>query len=352
MSAMTSRERLLATLGGRPTDRVPCGPMMMDIGAVALGIPVGRYASDADLLARSQLALHEQIGQDVIFLGCDNYYIAEGFGCISEQPEDETPHLARPPCAELGEVWNLRVPDPLKDGRMPVFIDATRQVRAAVGDEVAIRTPGTGPFALASYFIGTQEWLIEIAMANAGMADSNCDALHHALELASDALIAFGKASFDAGSDLLHCGDSLASCDVISPKDYEEWAFPYQHKVITAWKDYGAKTLLHICGDSSAVLDLYVQTGADIIEIDHKVDLAFAKRVVDGRCSIIGNLDPVTVLLQGTPEKVRAAALEALEVGSPGGHFVLGSGCAVPRPTPFENIRAMVDAAAEFVPGP
>jgi uroporphyrinogen decarboxylase len=191
---------------------------------------------------------------------------------------------------------------------------------------------------------------MEIGLANAGLAGSDPAAIHHALDLAADAVIAFGKACFDAGSDLLHCGDSLASCDVISPKDYEEWAFPYQRKVIQAWKEHGAKTLLHVCGDSSQVLDLYVQTGADIIEIDHKVDLAFAKRVVDGRCSIIGNLDPVTVLLQGTPEKVRAAALKALEVGSPGGGFVLGSGCAVPRPTPFENIRAMVEAAREFVP--
>lgn len=348
---MTSRERVLAALSGRPVDRIPCGPMMMDIGAVALDIPVGRYATDADLLARSQLALHERIGQDVIFLGCDNYYIAEGFGCVSEQPEDETPHLAKPPCSELGEVRNLRVPDPLTDGRMPLFIEATRQVRRAVGDEVAIRTPGTGPFALASYFIGTQEWLIEIALANAGMPGSDREALHHALELSSDALIAFGKACFDAGADLLHCGDSLSSCDVISPKDYEEWAFPYQRKVITAWKEHGAKTLLHICGDSSAVLDLYVQTGADIIEVDHKVDLAYAREVVAGRCAIIGNLDPVTALLQGTPDAVAHASRRAMSVAAttPGG-FILGSGCAVPRPTPFENIRAMVEAAQAFEP--
>lgn len=347
---MTSRERVLATLERRPADGVPVGPMMLDIGATALGVPVGSYASDPDVLARAQIALYEALGQDIIFIGCDNYYIAEGFGCVAELPVDETPHLRQPAVERIGDVYDLEVPNPLTDGRMPVMIEATRLVRKTVGDEVAIRTPGTGPFALASYFIDTQNFLIEVGMANAGMAGSDPDAIHHALDLAADALILFGKACVDAGSDLLHCGDSLASCDVISPKDYEQWAFPYERKVIQAWKAYGAKTLLHICGDSSKVLDLYVQTGADIIEIDHKVDLAWAKQLVGDRACLIGNVDPVTVLMQGTPAKVRAASNACLDAAAAGGGYILGSGCVVPRVAPFENVRAMIGAARDYAP--
>lgn len=341
---MTSRELVLATLERRPTDRVPVGPMMLDLGAAVIDAPIGLYCSDAEVMARGQLALHEQLGQDIIFLGCDNYYIAEGFGCVAELPADETPHLVKPPLEHIGAIDQLVVPDPLTDGRMPVVLDATRIVRKAVGNDVAIRTPGTGPFALASYFVGTQDFLIEVGMAKAGLAGSEPEAIHRALELAADALIAFGKACVDAGADLLHCGDSLASCDVISPADYEEWAFPYERKVLQAWKAYGAKTLLHICGDSSGVLDLYAETGADVIEVDHKVDLALARSIVGDRASVIGNVDPVTVLLQGTPEEVRAASERCLEAGR-GGGYILGSGCVVPRITPLENVRAMVEAA-------
>ncbi len=68
-----------------------------------------------------------------------------------------------------------------------------------LGDEVAIRTPGTGPFALASYFVGTQDFLIEVGMAERELPGSEPDAIHRALELAAEALIAFGKACFDAG---------------------------------------------------------------------------------------------------------------------------------------------------------
>lgn len=341
---MNSRERVLRTLDRLPVDRVPVGPMMMDFGATTIDVPVGVFCQDADVMARGNLATWERLGQDVIFLGTDNYYIAEGFGCVAAHPDDETPHLERPPLEHISGVYDLRVPDPLVDGRMPVFVEATRQVRAAVGDEVAIRTPGTGPFALASYFVGTQEFLIEVAMANAELPGSDPEAIHHALDLAADALIAFGKACFDAGADLLHCGDSLASCDVISPADYERWAFPYERKVIQAWKAYGAKTLLHICGDSSKVIGLYADTGADVIEVDHKVDLAHAIEAVAGRSCLIGNLDPVTVLLQGTPERVRVEAERCVETAR-GSGYVLGSGCVVPRFTPIENLRAMVDVA-------
>jgi uroporphyrinogen decarboxylase len=347
---MTSRERVLATLERRPADGVPCGPMMMDLGAAAIGVPVGRFATDPEVMAKGQVALYEALGQDIVFVGCDNYYIAEGFGCVTEQPEDETPHLLRPPLSHISEVERLEVPDPLTDGRMPVMLEATRLVRRALGDEVAIRTPGTGPFALASYFVGTQEFLLELGLAKAGLDGSDPAPIHRALDLAADALIAFGKACFDAGSDLLHCGDSLASCDVISPRDYEEWAFPYQRKVIQAWKAYGAKTLLHICGDSTQVLDLYAETGADIIEIDHKVDLAYAKGVVGDRTCVIGNVDPVTVLLQGTPERVREASRACLDAAVPGGGYVLGSGCVVPRITPLANVSEMVQTAREYEP--
>ena len=169
---MSSRDLVLRTLDRQPTDRVPVGPMMMDLGAAVIDAPIGRFCSDPDLMARGQLALYEQIGQDIIFIGCDNYYIAEGFGCVDRAARRRDPAPREPPLERIGDVGDLEVPDPLTDGRMPVMLEATRLVRQAVGDEVAIRTPGTGPFALASYFIGTQEFLIEIGMANAGMAES------------------------------------------------------------------------------------------------------------------------------------------------------------------------------------
>jgi uroporphyrinogen decarboxylase len=342
---LSSRERVLHTLDHQPTDVIPVAPFMFDLAAVVYGIKVGEFATSGRAMAEAQLALYEELGQDVIFIGADNYYIAEGFGCKASIPADEIPHLELPAVENIADVYALKVPNPLTDGRMPVMLEATRRVREAVGDSVAIRTPGTGPFALASYFIGTQDFLIEVGLAEAGFPEANPDAIHHALDLAAEALIAFGQACYDAGSDILHCGDSLASCDMISPRQYEKYAFPYQKKIIQAWKAYGAKTLLHICGDSTKVLPLYAATGADIVEIDHKVDLAYAKQTIGDQTCLLGNVDTVNALLLGSPDKVRQDSENCIAAAAHNGRYMLGSGCMVPRTTPLDNVRAMVDVA-------
>ncbi len=343
---LTSRERVLRTLRREPTDCVAVGPYMYDVAAHLAGVDLRDFRSDPQAMVEAQLTLYEQVQQDVIAVGADNFYIAEGLGCESTDDEGEMPSLGKPAVEALEAVYDVQVPDPHRDGRMPVMIEGIRLVREKLGDRVAVRSPGTGPFALASYLIGSQNWLTEIAMIEAGMEEANEQAVHHALGITSDALIAFGKACADAGADILHCGDSLASCDVISPRTYERFAHPYQQKVFAAWREHGhTGKLLHICGDSTKVLEQYASTGADIVEIDNNVDLARAKQTIGETVTLMGNVHTVTDLLDGSVEDVRAASQRCIDAAAAGGGFILGSGCIVPRATPIENLQEMVRVA-------
>ncbi len=343
---MKSRQRVLRAIYREPTDCVAVAPYIYDAAAQYARVPLKEFYTDSRVMADAQLALYDVLQQDVIAVGCDNYYIAEGFGCQLEHELDDLPTLTQPALRSLAQIDELAIPDPQRDGRMPVMLGAIRQLRKAVGEDVAIRSPGTGPFALASYFIGTQQWLYEVALVEAGMAGSNEKAIRRALELATAALIAFGKACADAGADILHCGDSLASCNVISPQTYRRFAMPYHQQVFQAWKEHGVPaSLLHICGDSTRVLDAYADTGADVIELDHAVDLRIAKQTVGQRAALMGNVHTVTELLQGDVSVIRAAAQRCISRGSPGGGFVLGSGCIVPRHTPLANLQEMVRVA-------
>lgn len=344
---LTSRERVLTMLRDGEADCVPAGPFMYDIAAIAAGVPLRDYYLDADAMVRAQLALHELVGQDIICVGSDNFYIAEGFGCETTRRDDELPSLVTPPLDSLDEVYGLDVPEPQTDGRMPLMLEAIRMLRRAVGDEVAIRSPGTGPFALASYFVGTERWLLEIALAEAELDEGKEAAVHHALGLAAEALIRFGKACFDAGADVIQCGDSLASCNVISPKTYERYVWPYQQRIFSAWREHGITAgLLHVCGDSSKVLELYRDTGAGLIELDSAVDLADAHRRLEETVTIVGNVDTVSELLQASPDATAAAASRCIEQTG-ARRFILGSGCIVPRYTPVENVRELVRTAHE-----
>ncbi len=346
MGGMTSRERVIRAIRREPTDCVAAMPYMYDIAAVTAGVSLRDFYTDPRTMVEAQLVLHDKVGQDVIAIGADNYYIAEGFGCITTRSEDELPSLETPPLADINDVFDLEVPDPYKDGRMPVMLEGIRLARQAVGEEAVVRSPGTGPFALASYLIGTQEWLMEIALIEAGIEGANEKAVLHALELTTEALIRFGKACW--GAARTSCTTAIRWPRATSSRrcTYERFAYPYQKRVFTAWAEHGVtRKLLHICGDSTKVLHLYADTGADMVEIDNAVDMAVAKRLIGDRVAVVGNVHTVTELLQGTPESVATSAQRCIDDAGSGGGFLLGSGCIVPRYAPLENMQAMVRVA-------
>lgn len=343
---MKPLERLRRTLDRQPIDRVPVGPYVANWAARWAGIPFSTYCTDARQMAAVQLAAWERIGYDILFPDADNYYLAEGFGCQSCLSETDYPSLAKPALDDPQQVFELDVPDPYRDGRMPVYLEATRRIAEQVGADAIVRVPGTGPFAVASYLIGVQEFLMEIAAVEHGIDTTNEAALERMLDLATQAVIRFGLAQLDAGADILQCGDSLASNSVISPATFRRLVLPRHQRIFSAWKNAGAITVLHICGDNSRSLELFAETGADIVAIDAQVDLAFAKQQIGDRVTLIGNLDPVRVMLQGSPMDVQARARDCIAAAR-GGGYILGTGCEVPPDSPIENLDALVRVARE-----
>ena len=299
-------------------------------------------------MAEAQYRAWQIYGQDAVVAQSDNYYIAEGFGVEVEHYHDSTPTLKTPAISGLDGIQSLRVPDPHKDGRMPVYLEAIRRLAELTRGEVAVRAPGTGPFSLASHLMGTEKFLIELALAEREPGGPAECSLKRLLELTTEALIAFAKACLEAGAHLVQAGDSLASLDMISPVSYRKWAWPAERRFFEAInplaQQHGAATVLHICGNMTSVLELMADTGAHILELDHKVSLSAAKERVGHRVCLMGNLDPVELLWRGSPAAVNCAAVQAI-TDTGGRRFILGSGCEVPVEAPRENIKALIRAA-------
>ncbi len=347
---MTSRERIRGAARQLPVDRVPVAPYMGNHGARAAGVRVGEYCRSGRIMANAQFRAWQLYGQDVVVAQSDNYYIAEGFGVQVEHYEDATPTLRIPAIRALGEIEKLQLPDPRRDGRMPVYLEAIRLLAEMTRREVAVRAPGTGPFSLASHLLGTEQFLVELALAERDPGGPSEIALKRLMGLATDALVAFAEACLDAGADIVQAGDSLASPDMISPATYRKWALPAERRFFAAINPTaearGAATLLHICGNTTAILESMADTGAHILELDHKVSLKAARKALGARVCLMGNLDPVELLWRGSPEKVRAAAWQAIADAGAGSGFILGSGCEVPVAAPMANLKAMIAAAS------
>jgi uroporphyrinogen-III decarboxylase len=129
---------------------------------------------------------------------------------------------------------------------------------------------------------------------------------------------------------------------------------PYERKVVAALKARAARPVsLHICGNALPIVGDMAASGADVLELDHQVDIARACRAVGPGVAIWGNLDPVGLLARGDPGSVRTAACDLLRIVRDCGHarFVLSSGCTLAMETPAANVHAMLDAVRGDVAG-
>jgi uroporphyrinogen-III decarboxylase len=158
--------------------------------------------------------------------------------------------------------------------------------------------------------------------------------------------LAYATALGRTGVDLLSGGDSPAG--LVGPRLYREVIWPAEQRLVTRLKRAVPQPVsLHICGDATPLLPAMAATGADVLEVDHAVDLGTACRRVGPGVTLWGNLDPVGVLAHGAPERVRAKAREAMAAVAAARHprFVLSSGCTLAVETPPVNLEALVAEA-------
>ncbi len=154
------------------------------------------------------------------------------------------------------------------------------------------------------------------------------------------------RAQAQAGAQALQVFDTWAG--LLSPRDYVEFALPYNQAVVREASQAGVPVIYFSTG-TDGILELVRQTGADVIGVDWRVDLGEAWRRLGPDVAVQGNLDPVALLADWPELKSRAAAVLESAGGRAGHIFNLGHG--VLRDTPVENVQRLVDFVHEYRPG-
>ncbi len=157
---------------------------------------------------------------------------------------------------------------------------------------------------------------------------------------------AFAQRQVEAGADIIGIGDAAAS--LIGPRLYEKFVLPYEQELVAAIKAAGARVRLHICGNTRKILGGMGAVGADIVDLDFPSPVAEARAAMGPRQVLLGNLDPVRAVRDGTPESVTRALEACYEDAGP--QYIVGAGCEVPRGTPTENLNAFKEFAQSHRP--
>lgn len=344
MAEMNGLERCLAVLEHREPDRVPVVPQTFMFAAQTAGFRIGEINNDGKKMAQSHIISQETYGYDGCVIDIDDASLAEACGAkvIFDNPDE--PALVdehNPLVTDLRQFRDMEYPDPLKDGRLPAWLEATSELSRQIGDRVFIMgRSDQGPFDLLCLLRGTENVMMELITGDPKL-------IWEALDWCREANLRFAKAQKDAGAHATSIGDSYAGMNLISPEMYRAFAWEHEVTLCKQVQDYGIPWSLHICGDTNEIIEDMAQTGAKIIEVDWQVDMKKASQIVAGRAVLMGNIDPSDPLVHGTPEAVEAKARQIIE-DTGGRDLFLSSGCAMGRYTPKENMKAMVEAAKRY----
>jgi MtaA/CmuA family methyltransferase len=301
-----------------------------------------KYRSDPQSIAEVHLRALGKYGHGCVLIDTDTTMLAEALGAKSECAPGEPGRIVAPAIRSLSEADRLKVVNPETDGRIPALLEGIRLLAKQVGNEVAIRgNADQMAFSLACLVRGIEDFLMDLA------TEPDNPAIRQLLEVCYESHWAVHRALANAGAYFTSLGDSLAGPDVVSPRLFERFASPYEERLVRELTADGIVTVIHICDNTTKILDFLSQYDFCGFELDYKSDPLTVKSIAGARHVLFGNIDPSGVLVRGTPEEVRQKTRELISAWKPGGHFVLNAACAIPPSTLPENIHAFIETAQQ-----
>ena len=337
---MNGYERLLGIMKDEPVDQVPLMPITMMFAGDLAGIPYGEYAADYRKLVESQLKTAERFEFDYVSCISDPAREAADCGASVRYYDNQPPAIdeTRALLADKRMLASLKTPDPLGGGRMHDRVQAAALFKERVGGQLLIEGWIEGPCAEAADLRGINSLMVDFFDDPVFVRDL--------FEFIVQMELAFAKAQIDAGVDILGMGDAAAS--LVGPQIYEEFVLPYERRIIEGIHDMGGRVRLHICGNTSKSLDAIGTLKADLVDLDFMVSVAAARAAMGPDQVFTGNIDPVAIVRNGSPEAITAAIARCHEEA--GQRYVVAAGCEIPRDTAHKNVEALTRYAQSHRP--
>ena len=333
---LTPRERFGLLVIDEKPDRCTTIPLITSHAATVKGMKLREYYTNGENMARAQIAAIDKYGHDAISIFSEVGIIAEAMGTEFEYPENDLP-IQRIPALEKRNIDEIEIPVPASDARLPVYLEAIEYAYDALGDRIPILAYIPAPFTTGMMLSDPNKFLIQTI--------KEPNHIKAVMEKSLTAAIELCYYVIDAGG-LPIIVDPLASSSVISPRAYRQHALPYERKLVDFLHRYDLDVILHICGDTTPILDFFPETHADLVSID-QVNLGDTIDRLSASMRIIGNYN-TSLLAFSSPDDVAGGVTEMVKRAM-NAHkgYIAATGCEVPIHAPCENVTAFTSAAKE-----
>ena len=334
---MTGAEATRSALALKKTPRLP---VTLVGGASwyvhAEGKTFAEIKGDPEEIAGVFARAYRTFGHDFMWMG-NNFinYPIHLLGCPIHDDSSDGPTLSTPVIDSLDKRDSLDMEKVFGDPLMQGIIKAHHIAADEVGELTFLAPTHWGPLTTAARIMGAENLMM------ATITDP--EGLHDLLAFSTEFIWETAKRNMDHPSIYgVNYSDPVASGDMVSPETFRTFVKPYLKTLAERTHDAGKSVMIHICGDTTRILEDIIDIGPDGYSLEAKVDLKDAKSVLGGRVCVIGNVSPVGPFLNGGPEAVKAEAWQCIDAWGGDSGFILSLGCDFPKSAPRENLEALM----------
>jgi uroporphyrinogen decarboxylase len=325
--------------------RIPFSPTIFEHAARIINITPSQLAKSVDYLVAGQLAAYELYAHDLISVAVDIYNVqAEAVGSEVIYWDDNTvPSIKKVLINNENDLKNLSVPNPEKDGRMPIFIEACEIINSKIGDQVNVTGNIVGPFTLAAILRGYENFIMDL-IKNERFA-------YEQLKFALKVGISYSKAYIQRGLGVA-VSESWISPPLLSPKIYKDHISKFHRELITELKKSGLKNVALISGgDTFGIAEELVRTGSSILVADSNTNQRDYKTLCNKwGINLRANVDSKIVEM-GDQHEMEDAVKSLIENCAPGGRFIFGCGVVSynTHPDNILNLKKLVEKYNPYI---
>src|SRR5271163_1303603 len=340
-STYTRKELFLRACRGEAVPRLPvwmmrqAGRYLPEYQAIRANRPFLEVCKTPDLAVEVSLQPFRRLGVDAVIVFSDILIPAEAMG-LKLELGDAGPNLPEP-VRSPADVDRLRIFDP--EVETAFLNEAIRRIVKEVGPDVPVMGFAGAPFTLACYMIEgkTKEGF---AMVKSFMYHQPA-AFEKLLSQIARATIGYLKAQIAAGAAAVQLFDTW--CGELNREDYERYALPAVKQIISHIA--GQVPVIYYTKASSHLIPAIARSGADVLSVDWRINLAELRKFIGPKMALQGNLDPG--VLFGPPEKIRSATQDIARSLAGRGH-ILNLGHGILQHTPVENAQLFVETGQQI----
>lgn len=284
---------------------------------------------------RAQLELahvmNKTFESDFIYSFCDGIIFCETLGLEILKPDYDFPSVMTHPIVSQHELAKLDVPDPYTAPRMALNLESLNLIANEIDKPLYVSIQG--PFTLAIQLAGATHLLRCII--------DDPQFVRELLEFTYETVARYACAVERAGARMISLSEPASV--TLNRERFEPLVVGNLNRIydqLACWKS------LHICGDTSELLDLMLSCNLDAVSLDQIMDYTQVAPRIPDDIVLIGNLDPIELLGRGTPEQIVLATSQLVRAMRPyRSHYLCAFGCNCTNDVPVENLQAAISTA-------